>query len=86
MKNTTDSIDVVDLENAIKILHKCAKEPNVLSLIPKLEALKKDINNELLLAQLTDAWRNLGVYQGAVLTYVPYFYTMIPDDIFGDKE
>jgi hypothetical protein len=25
------------------------------------------------------------VYQGTVLTYVPYFYTLIPDDIFGDN-
>jgi hypothetical protein len=50
-----------------------------------LEALKEDPRNTSLIAQLTETWRNLGVYQGTVLTYVPYFYTFIADDIFGDN-
>jgi hypothetical protein len=68
------------------MLNKYAKEPSIKPLIPILEALKQDLNNESLLAQLTDTWRNLGVLQGAVLTYAPKFYTLIPDDIFGDKK
>ena len=84
MKNSTDSIDVDDIDNAIQMLNKYAREPSIKPLISILEALKEDLNNESLLAQLTDAWRGLGVYQGTVLTYVPYFYTLIPDDIFGD--
>jgi hypothetical protein len=84
MKNTTDNIDVADIDNAIQMLNKYAKETSIKPLISILEALKEDPHNESLLAQLTDTWRNLGVYQGTVLTYVPYFYTMIPDDIFGD--
>jgi hypothetical protein len=67
------------------MLNKYAKEPSLKPLISILEALKKDTHNESILAQLTDAWRNLGVYQGTVLTYVPNFYTLIPDDIFGDN-
>ena len=85
MKNTTGIIDVVDIDNAIQMLNKYAKETSIKPLISILEALKEDSHNELLLAQLTDAWRNLGIYQGTVLTYVPNFYTMIPDDIFGDN-
>jgi hypothetical protein len=86
MKNTTGNIDVADLDNAIQMLNKYTNEPSIKPLISTLEALKKDSYNESLLAQLTDTWRNLGVLQGTVLTYVPYFYTLIPDDIFGDKE
>jgi hypothetical protein len=86
MKNSTDNIDIPDIDNAIKMLNRYAKEPSIEPLISILEALKQDLYNESLLAQLTDTWRNLGVYQGTVLTYVPNFYTFIPDDIFGDKK
>lgn len=85
MKNATGNRDVVDIDHAIQMLKKYANEPSIKPLIAILEALKEDSHNESLLAQLTDTWRNLGVYQGAVLTYVPYFYTLIPDDIFGDN-
>ena len=85
MRNSTDNIDVVDIDNAIQMLNKYAKEDSLKPLISILEALKQDPTNESLLAQLTATWRNLGVYQGTVLTYVPYFYTLIPDDIFGDN-
>jgi hypothetical protein len=85
MRNGTSNIDVVEIDNAIQMLNKYAKETSLKPLISILEALKQDSHNESLLAQLTDTWRNLGVYQGTVLTYVPYFYTFIPDDIFGDN-
>ena len=85
MKNATGNIDVADIDNAIQMLNKYAKETSIKPLISILKALKEDSHNESLLAQLTDTWRNLGVYQGTVLTYVPYFYTLIPDDIFGDN-
>jgi len=84
MRNGAD-IDVVDIDNAIQMLNKYTKEPSLRPLILILEALKQDPHNETLLAKLTDTWRNLGVYQGTVLTYVPNFYTLIPDDIFGDN-
>ena len=85
MSNVTDNTDVIDIDNAIQMLNKYAKQPSIIPLISILEALKQDPHNESLLAQLTDTWRNLGIYQGTVLTYVPYFYTLIPDDIFGEN-
>ena len=84
MNNVTDNIDVAGIENAIQMLNKYAKEDGLKPLISILESLKQDPYNESLLAELTDTWRNLGIYQGRVLTFVPYFYTLIPDDIFGD--
>lgn len=84
MTNASDNIDAADIENAIHMLKTYAKIPNIEPLVTILEALKDDPSNESLVAQLVETWRNLGVYQGTVLTYVPYFYTLIPDDIFGD--
>jgi hypothetical protein len=85
MKDAANNIDVADIDNAIRMLNEYAKEASIRPLISLLEAFKEDLHNESLLAQLADTWRNLGVYQGTVLTYVPYFYTLIPDDIFGDN-
>ena len=84
MKNNADNI-AAEIDNAIQMLNKYTNEASIKPLISILEALSEDLQNESLLAQLTDTWRNLGVYQGTVLTYVPYFYTLIPDDIFGDN-
>ena len=86
MHDSTVNLTVTNIDDAIKILTKYANEPNLEPLLSILETLKQDINNESLQTQLFDTWRNLGVYQGTVLTYLPHFYTLIPDDIFGDKE
>ena len=86
MNNVADNLNVANIDNAIQMLTKYANELSLEPLILILEALKQDIYSESLLVQLADAWRNLGVYQGAVLTYVPSFYTLIPDDIFGDEK
>ncbi len=86
MKNTIDNTDVATIDNAIQMLNKHITEPSIKPLISILEALKNDPCNESLIAQLTDTWRNLGIYQGAVLTYVPYFYRLVTDDIFGENE
>ncbi len=85
MSNISGNMNVGYIDDAIRMLTTYAKEDSLKPLISILEALKQDLHNESLLAELTDAWRNLGVYQGTVLTYVPYFYTLIPDDIFGDN-
>ena len=77
-------MNAANLDDAIQMLNTYAKEDSLKPLISILEALKQDPTNASLAAKLTDTWRNLGVYQGTVLTYVPYFYTLIPDDIFGD--
>lgn len=84
MTDTTGSMDAAKIDNAIQMLNKYANEPEIIPLISILEALQDDMHSESLLVQLTKTWRNLGIYQGTVLTYVPYFYTLIPDDIFGD--
>jgi hypothetical protein len=85
MRNVGDKISVADIENAIYMLNEYTNEAAIKQLVSILEELKRDTQSESLLARLTEAWRNLGGYQGTVLTYVPYFYTFIPDDIFGDN-
>jgi hypothetical protein len=85
MRNIKDNMNIGYIDDAILMLNTYAKEDSLKHLISILEALKLDLYNESLSAELTNTWRNLGVYQGTVLTYVPYFYTLISDDIFGDN-
>lgn len=85
MHNPADNLNVAYLNDSIEMLTTYANEPGLEPLISILNALKQDIENESLLAQLIDTWRNLGILQGTVLTYLPFFYTLIPDDIFGDE-
>jgi hypothetical protein len=80
----TEEMAYSAIDNAIEMLNQYAREASILPLISILEAIKNDPDDESLLAELTVTWRNLGIYQGTVLTYVPYFYTLIPDDIFGE--
>jgi len=85
MHDATVNLNIANIDNSIEVLTQYANEPNLAPLMKILEALKKDIDNESLQAEFFDTWRNLGVYQGTVLTYLPHFYTLIPDDIFGEN-
>ncbi len=77
--------DTNDIDNAIQMLKEYAQEDCIKPLIPILEGLQQSPDSGSLLNELAEIWRNLGIYQGTVLTYVPYFYTFIPDDIFGEN-
>jgi len=85
LHDSTVNLNATNIDDSIKTLTTHANEPGLDPLISVLEALKQDINNESLQAQFFDTWRNLGIYQGTVLSYLPHFYTLIPDDIFGDN-
>ena len=53
MSNSIEHMNVADIENAIHMLNEHVTETSVKALIPILEALKQDLDNESLLAQLT---------------------------------
>jgi len=60
-------------------------ESSITQVISILEELKQNPNDTSLLAQLTDALNNLGVIQGAVLTYAPYLILLLTDDPFANN-
>ena len=84
MKNNTDNVDVERIEEAIQMLNTYVKEASIKPFISILEAIKQEPDNQSLLAQLFDEFQNLGITQGAVLTYAPSIYDLIVDDPFGD--
>ena len=86
MKNSTENVDVAKIEEAIHMLNTNVNAEGIQSFISILEAIKQAPENQSLLVQLYDAFQNLGITQGAVLTYAPSIYDLIVDDPFGDKK
>lgn len=84
MRNSTESVDVAKIEEAIQMLNTYVKDESIKPFISILEAIKQEPDNEALLVQLYDAFHNLSITQGAVLTYAPSIYDLIVDDPFGD--
>jgi len=84
MKNSTGNVDVAGIEVAIRMLNTYVNDERIKPFVSILEAIKQEPDNESLVLQLYDAFQNLGIYQGAVLTYAPSIYDLIVDDPFGD--
>ena len=84
MENGTNNIDVAHIDNAIQMLNTYVEEARIKSFVSILEAIKLEPDNQSLLVQLFDEFQNLGITQGAVLTYAPSIYDLIVDDPFGD--
>ena len=82
--NFTNTIDSERVDEAIQSLNKYVKDTSIEPLLSVLEALKKDPSNESLLAQLIETFNELGIIQGAVLTYAPYVAILVSDNLFED--
>jgi hypothetical protein len=86
MTNITQNIDAAKIGQSIEELEKYIKDDSIKLFITVLKSLKQDPNNEALLAQLTATFMDLGISQGAVLTYAPYVNLLLSDDPFADKQ
>jgi len=84
MNNTKKVENLVKIKKAIEMLNKHTQETSLKPFIAILEALTVEPENEQLLEKLYDEFQNLGIHQGAVLTYAPSIYNLIVDDPFND--
>jgi hypothetical protein len=84
MANDRD-IEVEQLDNAIKMINTYVQDDSVKPLLTVLEAMKKDPDNQSLLKEFFDTFDELGITQGAVLTYAPYLNYLVSDHPFGSK-
>lgn len=65
-------INVGRLENDIRMLKLYLNENDIGSFLDVLETLKAEPGNETAFKNMLDAFKGLGIYQGAILTYAPY--------------
>ena len=85
MNNSAGKLNVAGIEEAIFMLNTNVESERIKSFVAILEALKNEPENESLLTQLFDAFQNLGITQGAVLTYAPSIYDVVVGDPFGEE-
>ena len=82
MTNITRKINPVEIGISIEQIKKYINDSRVDPVITVLEKLEQDPSNEALLIQLADILNNIGVFQGAVITYAPYVNLITSDDPF----
>ncbi len=79
------TINVKEVENAIRMLKMYVNNEEIHPLIEALESLKQAPQDHSKLVEVATVFNDLGTSQGAVLTYAPYISIMLSDDPFGSE-
>lgn len=85
LKNKGQSVNVMRIEETIQLLETYMDNEEIKPLLAALEALKTEPQNDSYFAQMEKAFDDLGIMQGAVLTYGPYLSILLADDPFGNE-
>jgi len=83
-KNKGQNVNVARIEESIQFLETYLVTDEIKPLLSALEALKEEPQNEACFEQMANAFNDLGIMQGAVLTYAPYISILIADDPYAD--
>ena len=84
VKNKGHAVNGADIDIALQMLKTYLDTPEINPLISALETLKSEPQNEAFHIEVINVFNDLGIMQGAVLTYAPYLNIFISDDPFGD--
>lgn len=71
------SVNPERVEEDIIMLKTYLKEDDIQPLLGSLEALKEEPQNQAAFQKVVDAYNELGINQGAVLTYAPYLKVLV---------
>ena len=77
------TINVEEVENAIRMLETYVNNEEIHPLIEALESLKQTPGDHLKLVKVATVFNELGSSQGAVLTYAPYISILLSNDPYG---
>ena len=69
------------LADDVTMLKTYLDENDIKSLLESLEALKAEPHNEVAFQTMLDAFNDLGITQGAVLTYAPYLKVLLSQSL-----
>jgi hypothetical protein len=84
LKNKGQPVKVEDIDIAIQMLKMHLDTTEISPLLSALETLKTEPQNEVFQTGVVNSFNDLGIMQGAVLTYAPYLNIFVSDDPFGD--
>ena len=82
---TKIKVNIERIAESIQMLEQYVQDPSIKPVISILEELKQDSDNQSLLKKLAVTLNDIGIVQGAVLTYAPYVSILVSDDCFGDN-
>ncbi len=82
--NKDKNVNAARIEESIEQLEMYLVTDEIKPLLSALKALKADPQNETCFDQMAHAFNDLGITQGAVLTYAPYISILLADDPFAD--
>ena len=75
------AVNAERLDNDITMLKTYLDEDDIRPLLDSLKALKEEPQNEAAFQKMVDAYNDLGIIQGAVLTYAPYLKVLLSESI-----
>jgi hypothetical protein len=84
VKHNGKAVNPAFLDESIQMLKAYAASEDIQPFLSALEALKADPQNASLLRQVEDAFNDLGLAQGTILTYAPYLSTLFFNHPFDD--
>ena len=76
------AINVTSIESSIQLLEQYLDVEKIEPLLSALRKLCVDPESQSCFDQMADAFKALGIEQGAVLTYAPYIGILLSDDPF----
>jgi len=84
MTETDHSVEASKIDESISMLEQYLDAEELAPLLSVLRELAKNPDDGALLTRLSDVVDNLGMLQGAVLTYAPIIAGFLSDDPFSD--
>jgi hypothetical protein len=84
IKNKRQSVKVADIDIAIQMLNTYLDTQDISPLLSALQTLKTEPQNEAYQTEVINAFNDLGIMQGAVLTYAPYLNIFVSDNPLED--
>lgn len=78
------SIQVEDVDSVLRMLKTYLNAQDIEPLLASLETLRTDPQDAAHQENVANAFHELGILQGAVLTYAPLLHIFASDDPFDD--
>ncbi len=86
MTETDHSGKASRIDESISMLAQYLDAEELAPLLSVLRELAKNPDDGALLDRLSEVFENLGILQGAVLTYAPIIAGFLSDDPFSDRD
>jgi len=80
------SVNAARVDEDIRMLEQYVDAEEIKPLLVALEALKAEPQSEAAYSQMVNAFNELGLVQGAVLTYAPYITVLLSYEVGEDQD